>query len=218
MDDGARTHDSRIHNPGLYLLSYIHHRPTRAPGRARIIRHLGCSRSLGPTPGCYDERNGSIRPRGPPIPLRRTPCIGVCSTTYGDLVCRGCKRFAHEVVGWNGFEESQRALVWQRLGQLLRESVAACVAVEDECRLRTAAHRCGLDAATNAPLELVAYDLLRQQLARDENPPLAELGLAAPLDDSATTPSVGQVTRRIDREFHVRSLAHYERSYRVLAS
>ncbi|MDC1160500.1 DUF1289 domain-containing protein, partial [Luminiphilus sp.] len=24
----------------------------------------------------------------------RTPCIGVCSTGVGDVVCRGCKRFA----------------------------------------------------------------------------------------------------------------------------
>ena len=25
MDDGTRTHDDRIHNPGLYQLSYAHH-------------------------------------------------------------------------------------------------------------------------------------------------------------------------------------------------
>jgi hypothetical protein len=25
VDDGARTHDGRIHNPGLYQLSYVHH-------------------------------------------------------------------------------------------------------------------------------------------------------------------------------------------------
>ena len=26
MDDGTRTHDDRIHNPGLYQLSYVHHK------------------------------------------------------------------------------------------------------------------------------------------------------------------------------------------------
>ena len=44
VDDGTRTHDDRIHNPGLYLLSYAHHgviiipidRPEYgAPGRTR---------------------------------------------------------------------------------------------------------------------------------------------------------------------------------------
>lgn len=158
---------------------------------------------------------GTARFRGAkPIPLRRTPCIGICSTTYGDLVCRGCKRFAHEVVGWNGFEESQRTLVWQRLGQLLRESVAACIAVDDEARLRAAAEGCGLASSSETPMELLAFDLLRQHLARDENPPITELGLA-PLDP--TTRRAAEATQRIDREFHKRSLAHYERSYRVLA-
>ena len=26
VDDGIRTHDDRVHNPGLYQLSYAHHR------------------------------------------------------------------------------------------------------------------------------------------------------------------------------------------------
>jgi hypothetical protein len=30
----------------------------------------------------------------------KTPCVGLCSTVYGDLVCRGCKRFHHEVINW----------------------------------------------------------------------------------------------------------------------
>ena len=160
------------------------------------------------------QPNGLI-PRSKPIPLRRTPCIGICSTTYGDLVCRGCKRFAHEVVGWNGFEESQRALVWQRLGQLLRESVAACISVADEPHLRATAEGCGLAAVGDVPVELVAFDLLRQHLAREENPPIAELGLAS--RDGTTACRAAEATQRIDREFHKRSLAHYERSYRVLA-
>ncbi|MCZ6708751.1 MAG: DUF1289 domain-containing protein, partial [Gammaproteobacteria bacterium] len=53
--------------------------------------------------------------RGSP---RSTPCVGICSTTFGDLVCRGCKRFAHEVVQWNGFEPAQQAIVWARLDEL----------------------------------------------------------------------------------------------------
>ena len=37
----------------------------------------------------------------------RTPRIGVCSTGIGDAVCRGCKRFAHEVIDWNGYSRSK---------------------------------------------------------------------------------------------------------------
>lgn len=36
----------------------------------------------------------------------RTPCIGICSTTsLGDRVCRGCKRYAAEVIDWNSCDE-----------------------------------------------------------------------------------------------------------------
>ncbi|MEL0305883.1 MAG: DUF1289 domain-containing protein, partial [Halieaceae bacterium] len=41
------------------------------------------------------------------VPIR-TPCIGVCSTGVGDVVCRGCKRFAHEVIDWNGYSPEQK--------------------------------------------------------------------------------------------------------------
>ena len=50
---------------------------------------------------------------------RTTPCIGLCSTVYGDLVCRGCKRFSHEIIDWNRYDHQQKAAVWQRLEQLL---------------------------------------------------------------------------------------------------
>jgi predicted Fe-S protein YdhL (DUF1289 family) len=49
----------------------------------------------------------------------KTPCVGLCSTVYGDLVCRGCKRFHHEVIHWNGYDEEKKRAVWLRLEQLL---------------------------------------------------------------------------------------------------
>jgi len=54
----------------------------------------------------------------------KTPCIGVCSTGIGDVVCRGCKRFAHEVIHWNGYSQEQKRVIDQRLAQFL----ALCVA------------------------------------------------------------------------------------------
>ena len=152
--------------------------------------------------------------------LRRTPCIGVCSTTYGDLVCRGCKRFAHEVVGWNGFADTQRHVVWMRLNRLLAESVRAYVTVVDEQRLRSAAPERVPDADA-LPIEVVAF---RTMCARPL--PMAALGLAArereglappidePGDGSAST--TREAVRLIDREFYTRSRAYYEVSFKTL--
>ncbi|MFB2538698.1 MULTISPECIES: DUF1289 domain-containing protein [unclassified Acinetobacter] len=44
-----------------------------------------------------------------------TPCAGRCSTVFGDHVCRGCRRFNHEVIDWNNYSLEQQAVIWQRL-------------------------------------------------------------------------------------------------------
>ena len=49
--------------------------------------------------------------------MTSTPCIGVCSTTYGDDVCRGCGRYWDEVVSWQEYSEDQKKDVWYRIEQ-----------------------------------------------------------------------------------------------------
>lgn len=44
-----------------------------------------------------------------------TPCAGRCSTVFGDSVCRGCRRFNHEVIKWNTYTAEQQTAVWKRL-------------------------------------------------------------------------------------------------------
>ena len=44
-----------------------------------------------------------------------TPCLGICSTTFGDEVCKGCKRFAHEIVSWTKYSKEEREIVNDRL-------------------------------------------------------------------------------------------------------
>ena len=140
-------------------------------------------------------------------PLRRTPCVGVCSTTYGDLVCRGCKRFAHEIVGWNGYQEGQRELVWARLNGLLADSVRTVLVVVDEDRLRRIGGRLTIADAEVMPAEILAFQVLRVRPL-----PLDELGLEA----RRAGVSSRDVGRQIDTEFYARSRAHYEASFKTL--
>ena len=44
-----------------------------------------------------------------------TPCLGICTTTFGDEVCKGCKRFSHEIVSWTKYSEEEREIVNNRL-------------------------------------------------------------------------------------------------------
>ena len=44
-----------------------------------------------------------------------TPCPGICSTTFGDEVCKGCKRFSHEIVSWTKYSLEEREIINDRL-------------------------------------------------------------------------------------------------------
>jgi uncharacterized protein len=150
--------------------------------------------------------------------LRRTPCIGICSTTYGDLVCRGCKRFAHEIVGWNGYDPDQRGAVWLRLLDLRAGATRHVVEVVDPTRLEAAVIGVGAVSAVEAPdPHLLAYEALRQSAGSDQPaaPLLERLGLR--VRGGAFAGAVEDVLRLIDQEFYERSLAQYERNFRTPA-
>ena len=38
----------------------------------------------------------------------KKPCVGICSCTLGDPVCRGCGLTDEEVRDWNGYTEQQK--------------------------------------------------------------------------------------------------------------
>ena len=143
---------------------------------------------------------------------RRTPCVGICSTTYGDLVCRGCKRFAHEIVGWNGFADAQREAIWQRLQKLRDGAVATYVAVVDRGALQARAMQLVVPAREDVESTYeVAYQvLLRRRVPVTE---LAADGLRLQRGVQADTSR--ELIRYIDQEFYARSRAHYERNFRI---
>jgi uncharacterized protein len=54
----------------------------------------------------------------------KTPCIGICSTTsVGDRICRGCKRFAIEVIDWNSYTDAEKQAVLDRVESLIKPIV-----------------------------------------------------------------------------------------------
>ena len=138
---------------------------------------------------------------------RRTPCVGICSTTYGDLVCRGCKRFAHEIVQWNGYSDDQRARVWGRLDSLRDGCVAEFVAVADLARLNAALLECRLDRDGQSQSARI-YELLRRRARVIAD--LKEVGLRA---RKGAIGSAVDIRDAIDAEMLMRSRAAYEHSF-----
>lgn len=146
--------------------------------------------------------------------LKRTPCVGICSTTYGDLVCRGCKRFAHEIIQWNAFDDEQRELVWQRLLDLREGAVQSLVAIADQEKLEAWGDRFKVPQREDLSLANLAYEVLRR--VRGDTRPV-DLGLEALVGSAGTPVTAPELYRLIEQELFARSLARYERDFHIPA-
>ncbi|SDI77502.1 DUF1289 domain-containing protein [Pseudomonas abietaniphila] len=137
----------------------------------------------------------------------KTPCVGLCSTVYGDLVCRGCKRFHHEVIHWNGYNEDEKRAVWLRLEQLLVQVMAAKVEVFDAGKLRQQLELRKIRFVPQQSEYCWAYQLIARG-ARVINQ-LEAYGMVL-LPEFRDWP-LPDLRDAIDREFFLLSEAHYER-------
>ncbi|MGY4535162.1 putative Fe-S protein YdhL (DUF1289 family) [Pseudomonas sp. TE3786] len=137
----------------------------------------------------------------------KTPCVGLCSTVYGDLVCRGCKRFHHEVVNWNLYNDEEKRAVWLRLEILLVQVMAAKVDVFDPSRLRQQLEQRQIRFVPEQSEYCWAYQLIARG-ARVINQ-LDAYGMV--LLPEFRDWSLPELRDAIDREFFLLSEAHYDR-------
>jgi predicted Fe-S protein YdhL (DUF1289 family) len=137
----------------------------------------------------------------------KTPCIGVCSTGIGDAVCRGCKRFAHEVIDWNSYSLDQKRLIDRRLADFLAQCVSNKLEVTDPALLRR-----------QLDLQQIRYDSRHSEYCWVFS--LLKAG-ASQIDDSAAYGfeldprhrhlSLKHLLECIDQEYYTLSTAHYDR-------
>tara|TARA_R100000750_G_scaffold30632_1_gene19497 strand:- start:42 stop:554 length:513 start_codon:yes stop_codon:yes gene_type:complete len=142
-----------------------------------------------------------------PNQLIKTPCVGLCSTVYGDLVCRGCKRFHHEVISWNAYTEEQKQAVWQRLEVLLVQVMQAKLEVFDADLLLKQLQQRKIRYVAHQSPYCWAYQLIARG-ARVINQ-LEAYGMVL-LPEFRDSP-LPVLRDAIDREFFLLSEAHYER-------
>ena len=136
----------------------------------------------------------------------RTPCIGICSTTYGGDVCRGCKRFAHEIIDWNAYGEEQKQLVWDRLSRLAAEVVAPRLAVFDDMLLAQTLRSLGVRFHADQSAAFGAMELLRA--LGHQRVDLTRFGIAVMPAWVQLTP--GELHREINDDFYTRAEAWYD--------
>lgn len=137
----------------------------------------------------------------------KTPCVGLCSTVYGDLVCRGCKRFHHEVVNWNSYSEEVKRSVWQRLEVLLAQVMAAKLEVFDAALLRCQLESRQIRFVADQSAYCWAYQLIARGARVIQQLDAYGVVLLPEFRDW----SLPELRDAIDREFFLLSEAHYQR-------
>ena len=92
----------------------------------------------------------------------KTPCIGVCSTVFGDEVCRGCKRFQNEVIDWNGYQDSQKIAVLSRLESLKTQIMESKISIVNKKLLQNQLDTLDIKYVIEDNPFCWVFDLLRQ--------------------------------------------------------
>lgn len=94
----------------------------------------------------------------------KTPCIGICSTTsVGDPICRGCKRFASEVIEWNSYSDAEKTAVLERLCLLIEPIVETRFVIRSRADLAAALKRQGVPFNPDLPPATWLHNLLKKR-------------------------------------------------------
>ena len=128
-------------------------------------------------------------------------------------MCRGCKRFSHEIVDWNSYDDAQKETIWERLETFKKQVLGQIVRVKDQDRFQSAIEA----QKIKEPEDYQAVYLLLQRLVRHSKT-LSFAGLENVSPDFEIME--GEIDslltlQQIDKEIVTRSRAFYERSYKV---
>lgn len=140
----------------------------------------------------------------------KTPCIGICSTTsLGDKICRGCKRFGFEVINWNQYSENEKRAVLQRIDKLTGQLMAERFRIISVMKLEQALDDFRFFYDPEMSPYCWLHNLLQKQLHRIHD--LSELGVE--LQPEYTGIDLKELVQELNQELFVLSEAHFERYF-----
>ena len=137
-----------------------------------------------------------------------TPCLGICSTTYGDNVCKGCKRFVHEVTNWNKYTVAEKELVNSRLENFKLTVLKDRFSVTDADLLATRLNDQGINFNDSLDPMTWIFDLLRA--AGSQELDLLQFGIIC-----HTNSGLAELKEQIYAEFLELSEAHHQRYFSI---
>jgi len=139
----------------------------------------------------------------------KSPCIGVCSTGIGDSVCRGCKRYLHEVVNWNSYSPDEKRAVLDRISQLAEQVLKSHVEIVDRDKLCAALSFQQIRFDENSGPYLWLLELLKMGATQIRS--LDDFGCRLRRPDNGST--LESLRLQLDSDFYELSCAHYQRYF-----
>ena len=140
----------------------------------------------------------------------KTPCIGVCSTVFGDEVCRGCKRFQNEVIDWNGYQDFQKIAVLSRLESLKTQIMESKISIVNKKLLQNQLDALDIKYVIDDNPFCWVFDLLRQ--ASQSIDSLQDFGIV--LQDGVEN-NLFELKKIIESELFSLSEAHFQRYFKI---
>ena len=137
----------------------------------------------------------------------RTPCVGICSTTYGDDVCRGCKRVIHEVINWNSFNPEEKESVWKRLEKLKTLIMQSKISIINETLMEEKIEELQLKINSDLNSLSKAFEIVK--LTSKSFDDLNEFGIKIVNKDV----SLIDLKEEIEKELYDLSMAHFNRYF-----
>ena len=140
----------------------------------------------------------------------KTPCIGICSTVFGDEVCRGCKRCQHEIIEWNTYNDTEKGSVLNRLELLKVQIMQSKISVTNQDLLKSKLldYKVKFDE-TNDSLCWV-FDLLRSGSQSIEKP--SDFGFELKV---SSVSNLSELKKVMEEELFQLSEAHYQRYFKT---
>ncbi len=137
----------------------------------------------------------------------RTPCIGICSTTYGDEVCRGCKRFSYEIINWNSFSPEEKEAIWKRLEKLKTQIMSSRVKIFDSKLMNEGIKKYRLRVKDDLNDSSKAFEIIKQVSESFED--LMDFGIELFNREK----SLKDLKEDIEIELYTLSKAHYSKYF-----
>lgn len=99
-----------------------------------------------------------------------TPCIGICSTIYGDDVCRGCFRSYQQVIDWNTYTDTQKLAILDDLNERIIDILNNKIEIFDEALLKSKCDQYNVRIRPTWNPLTWAHALLREGIHQIKNP------------------------------------------------